>query len=259
MNIAYHCPRTTSGKLLQFHEHPLVKAEGNLERMRRSKVPLKGILAFKRELLSEKKSIRFSHQSLKRAKFRDEFPSLNAIHQCSKNGSSPNAPTYDRRSTEWNEEQEEFARQKAYKLHKEVFKMKGHLQWCPQNKLLQKLPLCKGEEYRDRLGDTFQRKDVHSWQWGFVTHDGIIFSEWWREEDFSTVKHNSWYPDRQWRCGLRHASTVLHQGASIRDEIWTVIWRTINSSWNIGWVNPNYRERQVKSTSVWTQTPQGIC
>ena len=92
VNIAYHCPRTTSGKLLQFHEHPLVKAEGNLERMRRSKVPLKGILAFKRELLSEKKSIRFSHQSLKRAKFRDEFPSLNVIHQCSKNGSSPNAP-----------------------------------------------------------------------------------------------------------------------------------------------------------------------
>ena len=29
------------------------------------------------------------------------------------------------------------------------------------------------EEYRDGLGDTFQRKDVHSRQWGFVTYDGL--------------------------------------------------------------------------------------
>ena len=28
-------------------------------------------------------------------------------------------------------------------------------------------------------------------------------------------------------------------------------WRTANSFWNIGWVFPNYRERQVRSTSVW--------
>ena len=36
-------------------------------------------------------------------------------------------------SAEWNEEQEEFARNKAYKLHKELFKIKG----------------CDVEKYRD--------------------------------------------------------------------------------------------------------------
>ena len=35
----------------------------------------------------------------------------------------------------------------------------------------------KGEECRDKLTDTFQRKDVHSRQWRLVSHDGIIFSE----------------------------------------------------------------------------------
>ena len=33
--------------------------------------------------------------------------------------------------------------------------------------------LHKGEEYRDRLGDTFQRKNVHSRQWCCVTCDGL--------------------------------------------------------------------------------------
>ena len=41
---------------------------------------------------------------------------------------------------------------------------------------------CKGEECRDRHGDTFQRKDVHRRQWRFVTYDGIIFSESQRKE-----------------------------------------------------------------------------
>ena len=48
----------------------------------------------------------------------------------------------------------------------------------------------KGEEYRDRLDDTFQRKNVHCRQWRFVTYDGIIFCESQREEDYSMVKQN---------------------------------------------------------------------
>ena len=64
-----------------------------------------------------------------------------------------------------------------------------------------------------RLGDTFQMKDVHSRHWGFLKNDGIIFCESQREEDYSTVKQNSGYSDRQWHCGLRHASEGLHRGA----------------------------------------------
>ena len=56
-------------------------------------------------------------------------------------------------------------------------------------------------------------KDVHSRHWCFLKNDGIIFSESQREEDYSTVKQNYGYSDRQWHCGLRHASEGLHQGA----------------------------------------------
>ena len=37
-------------------------------------------------------------------------------------------------------------------------------------------------------------------------------------EDYSTVKQNSGYSDRQWHCGLSHASNDLHQGA------WPYLW-----------------------------------
>ena len=81
MNIANHRPRTTSDKLLQFEisMNCRSKAEGNLEQMRRSKIPMKGTIALERKLLSEKRSIKFSRQSLERARFRDTFPSLNVI------------------------------------------------------------------------------------------------------------------------------------------------------------------------------------
>ena len=93
------------------------------------------------------------------------------------------------------------------------------LQWCPQNKLLQKLCPCKGEKYSDKLGDTFQRKGVQSRQCRFVTYDGIIFSESQRKEVYSTLMHNSGYSDRQSHCGLRHTSEVVHQGTwrSLKD------------------------------------------
>ena len=50
----------------------------------------KEILALKRNLPSEKRIMRFSHQSLERAKFRVKFPSLNVIQTGSKNGRPPN-------------------------------------------------------------------------------------------------------------------------------------------------------------------------
>ena len=42
---------------------------------------------------------------------------------------------------------------------------------------------------------------------------GLYSAESQREEDYSTVKLNSGYSDRQWHCGLRHACEGLHQGA----------------------------------------------
>ena len=84
------------------------------------------ILALERTFPSEERSIRFSHQSLERATFRDTSPSLNVIQTGSAHRRFPNAPPYDQRFTEWNEEQEEFARHKACKIHKELFKIKGY-------------------------------------------------------------------------------------------------------------------------------------
>ena len=51
------------------------------------------------------------------------------------------------------------------------------LQICPHYILLQKVSPYENEEYRERLGDTYQRKDVHSRQWRFVARDGITFFE----------------------------------------------------------------------------------
>ena len=47
VNIANQCLRTTSEELLQFETsmNSHLKAEGSLERIRRSKIPMKGILA----------------------------------------------------------------------------------------------------------------------------------------------------------------------------------------------------------------------
>ena len=140
VNIANHRPRYISEKLLHFQNsmNSHLTAERNFEQLKRSRTLVKGILALKRKLPSEKGSIKHSSQSLERARFRDTFPSLNVIQTGSKNGRSPDAPPYDQRCAEWNEEQEEFAWQRAHKLHQELFK-KGHCKDVHKTKLLQKL------------------------------------------------------------------------------------------------------------------------
>ena len=94
VNIANHRPRTTSEKLLQFETSMTshLKAERNLEQIRRSRMPMKCVIAFESVLPSEKKSINFSCHSLERAKFRDTIPSLSAIQTSGENGRSSNAP-----------------------------------------------------------------------------------------------------------------------------------------------------------------------
>ena len=56
-----------------------LKAEGNLEQVGWSTMPMKGIIALRRNHPSEKESIRFSRQCFEGAKSRDKFPSLNVI------------------------------------------------------------------------------------------------------------------------------------------------------------------------------------
>ena len=84
----------------------------------------KDIFTLKRKLLSEEISVIFSRQSLERTKFRDKFPFLNLIQTSTKNARHFYAPPYDQRTTELNEEQEEFARHKACNFHTEPFKIK---------------------------------------------------------------------------------------------------------------------------------------
>ena len=129
VNIANHRLENGSWKFMHVEtsRNTHLKAEGNFEHVRQSKKwPIEGILVRRRKLPSEMRIIIFSRQSLERATFRDKFPSLNVIQTGGKNGRSPNAPPYDQRSTEWNEEQEEFARHEPYNFHKELSKMKGH-------------------------------------------------------------------------------------------------------------------------------------
>ena len=63
-----------------------LKAEGNLEQIRRTKTSMKGIIGLRRKLPSEKECITSSYQSLEGARFRDKFPPLNVIQTGSKNG-----------------------------------------------------------------------------------------------------------------------------------------------------------------------------
>ena len=90
VNIAYHRPRITSEKLLHFQNsmNSHLKAEGNIEQITRSRTPMKGIIEIERKLPSEQGRIKFSYQSLKRARLRDKFPSLNVIQTGSENGRS---------------------------------------------------------------------------------------------------------------------------------------------------------------------------
>ena len=77
-----------------------LKAKGNLEQIRRTRTPMKGIIGLTRILPSEKGRMKFPYQSLEGARFRDTLPSLNVIQTDSKNGRSPDAPPCDQRSSE---------------------------------------------------------------------------------------------------------------------------------------------------------------
>ena len=97
-------------------------------------------------------------QRLVRAKFRDKFPSLNIIQNSSENARHCNAPPYDQKVYRVESVARRVCKVYSTQTSQRALQDKRTQQWCP-------------------LSDTLKRKDVHSRQWRFVTHDQIIFLE----------------------------------------------------------------------------------
>ena len=82
---------------------------------------IKSILKVHPKPPSEKTKVQFSCPSLDREKFRDKHPTLNVIQGGCPSERSLFTPTCGERPASWTEEQDEWAQDKAYKLH-----TKGH-------------------------------------------------------------------------------------------------------------------------------------
>ena len=174
---------------------------------RQSTMPMESILALCRKLPSEKAGIRNPFQSLERAKFRNKFPSLNVIQTSSKNARSPNAPPYDRRSTAWNEEQEEFARHRAYKLHKALLKTKGQPKDVHKTNFSRSYVSTKAKNTATGLA-------IHSKERMYIVDSdaSLHFFDQQREKYYSTVKHSSGFfraPMPLWSKPRSHANESL--------------------------------------------------
>ena len=72
-------------------------ARRSFEKVRQYGVSARGILTLRRKLLSDRNSVRFSHQSMERVNFRDSCPSLHVIETSSKHGRSTYARAFDQR------------------------------------------------------------------------------------------------------------------------------------------------------------------
>ena len=149
-------------------------------------MPIKGILALRRNLPSGKTGIRFSRQSLDKSNIQRQI-SVSERHPNGW-GKTEDHQMHHRttKGLQSGMRSKRVCNTWSIQTSQRALQDKRTPQWCPQKKLLQKLRTYKGEEYRDWLGDTFQRKGAHSRQWRFVT---------------------------QWHCGLRNANRGLHQGA----------------------------------------------
>ena len=174
VNNANNIPIYISEQFLQFGPSmsSYLKANGNLEQIRRTRTSMKGIIGLTRKLPSEKGRIKFSYQSLEGARFRDKFPPLNVILSGSKNGKisectsvRPKMYRVEMRSKRnlHGMEHTNFAKSAS---RNDTARMSTKQNFFRND-------VHKGEEYRDRLGDTFQRKVVHSRQWLCVTYDEL--------------------------------------------------------------------------------------
>ena len=137
----------------------------------------------------------------------EKFPSLNVIQTGSKNGRSPNAPPYDQKSAEDNEEQQEFARCRACKLHKGASSRRNDTKDVSSDETIQ------NQKDNDQFLQYFPKKNCTQLTVALRYICGIIFCWIAKRRRQSAVKQHSGYSDRQWHRGLRHASKGLHQGA----------------------------------------------
>ena len=208
VNVVFHRPNISSDTLFQFEisMNSQSKAEVNFRPKRRFRCPWNALLRWKKKHPSDRAASN-SHITVRREQDSETLQSLNMIQTGNKNGRSPNAPPYDQICTEWNDEQEEFARHRSYTFDKERFTR----QICSQNKVLHKLRLYTAKYTETGLAVHSKERVRTVDRWRFVTCGGIILSEPQRTKNHSTGKQHSENSDRQRYCGLRHTSECVHQ------------------------------------------------
>ena len=196
MNIPNHRPRTTSDKLLQFETsmNSHSKAEGNLEQGRNSKRPTKRHYCAEKEtsVRREKHQILISERGESKIQRQISIPERDPDRQQERKISK--CTTMRSKKYRMERGARRLCNTHSIQTSQGALQDERTQQGCPQNKgLFRSLCSYKGEAYRDRIGDTFQRKAVHCRQWRCVTYAGIVFSESHRKDDCSTVKQKSGY------------------------------------------------------------------
>ena len=88
--------------------------------------PPKSILRKSTDMPKPIQRVKFTKAIARHTKIRDQNPSLGYICPCEPHERSPNAPKFEDRSQEETEWQEQGAREAAWKLAKNVFKLKEH-------------------------------------------------------------------------------------------------------------------------------------
>ena len=212
VNIANHWPRTSSGKLLQFETsmNTHLKAEGNLVQMGRSKMPMRHSCAQKQTSIRQEK-----HQVL--TSELEESKIQGQISISERNPDKQQKGNISKCTAVWPEVYRvEWGARRVYEVEntqtsQRLLQDKGHDSDVNKTKFFR----CYVPAKVKNTGQPWRyvpKTWCHGRQWRFSAYDGILFSDSWWEEDCSTVKQNSGYSDRQWHCGLRHASKGPHEG-----------------------------------------------
>ena len=96
--------------------------------LRATSSKLRSILEVRQKLASEKRSAKFSRHARTGRKSETSLPlkMLSTSQDRRQSDRRPLAIPFDERATEWNEEQEEWARHKVWKLENELLKINGH-------------------------------------------------------------------------------------------------------------------------------------
>ena len=163
VNIANHWPRISSGKLLQFETsmNTHLKAEGNLVQMGRSKMPMRGILALKKQT-----SIRKEKHQILTSEFEEKQKSRTNFHlwTWSRPAAEREHLQMHRRMIEGLQSGMKSKKSFRGRKHTNFTKASSRQrtrQRCQQNKILQMLRPSKGEE--NLTGFAIHSKDMVSW------------------------------------------------------------------------------------------------